>query len=117
PNPFTEPPPSKDAKPKPGAPAPKPDDKPAVRTLSISGIEFTGPPGAPRGESNKRIFVAEPGPDLKPRDAAAKIVERFASLAFRRPATKEQIDRLLTIFDLAQGQGETFEESIKYTLK
>ena len=116
-NPFTEQPAAKDPKAKPAAAGQKTDDKPAVRTLSISGIEFTGPPGAPRGESNKRIFVAEPGPDLKPRDAAAKITERFATLAFRRPVTKEQVDRLLTIFDLAQGQGETFEESIKYTLK
>jgi hypothetical protein len=124
-NPFTEPAaPAKEAKDpkdpkaaKPAAGGQKADDKPAVRTLSIASVEFVGPPGAPRGESNKRIFVAEPGPDLPPKEAARRITEHFATLAFRRPATKEQLDRLLTIFDLAQGQGETFEESIKYTLK
>ena len=115
-NPFTEPAPDKDAKPKPGDK--KGDDKPAVRTLSIASVELTGGPGGGnRTERNKRIFVAEPSADLKPRDAAVKIVDNFASLAFRRPATKEQIERLLTIFDRASGQGETFDEAITYTLK
>ncbi|MBA3698181.1 MAG: DUF1592 domain-containing protein [Planctomycetes bacterium] len=115
-NPFTEPAPDKDAKPKPGEK--KGDGKPAVRTLSIASLELTGGPGGGKNvERNKRIFVAEPTADIKPRDAAVKIVDQFASLAFRRPATKEQVERLLTIFDRATKEGETFDEAIKYTLK
>ncbi len=117
-NPFTEPAADSKDKPKPGDKDKKNDDKPAVRTLSLASLELTGGPGGGKSaERNKRIFVAEPTADLKPRDAAVKIVDHFASLAFRRPATKEQVERLLTIFDRATAQGETFDEAIKYTLK
>jgi hypothetical protein len=114
-NPFTEPEPDKDAKPKPGEK--RRDGPPAVRTLSIASLELAQSGGPSKTERNKRIFIAEPGADLKPRDAAHRIVENFASLAFRRPATKEQVERLLTIFDRASNEGETFDEAIKYTLK
>lgn len=115
-NPFTEPAPDKDAKPRPGDK--KGDGKPAVRTLSIASLELSQAGGpAKTGGRNKRIFIVEPDAQLKPRDAAQKIVHNFASLAFRRPATKEQVDRLLTIFDRATAEGETFDEAIKYTLK
>jgi hypothetical protein len=127
-NPFTEPavPENKDAKPENKDAKPKPGDKknegkggggPAVRTLSIASLELSQSGGPTKSERNKRIFVAEPKDDVKPRDAAHKIVEHFASLAFRRPATKEQVERLLTIFDRASKEGETFDEAIKYTLK
>jgi hypothetical protein len=113
-NPFTEPEPEKDPKAKPGQ---KPE-KPATRVLAIAQVELTGGPPASANQSrNKRIFVAEPSPELSARDAAKRIVQHVASLAFRRPTTTEQVDNLLTIFDLAQAQGETFDESIKYTLK
>ncbi len=119
-NPFTEPAnDGKDAKPKPGEKKPdnKGDGKPAVRTLSIASLELVGAGGQAKTDRNKRIFIAEPSADLKPHDAAAKIVENFASLAFRRPASKDQVNRLLTIFDRATAEGETFDESIKYALK
>ncbi len=114
-NPFTEPAPDKDAKPKPNEK--KGDGKPAVRTLSIASLELSGAGGAAKTERNKRIFVAEPSAELKARDAAQRIVETFATQAFRRPVGKEQVERLLTIFDLATAEGETFDEAIKYALK
>jgi hypothetical protein len=120
-NPFTEPAePKPEPKPEPGKkPGPKGEknDKPSVRLLVLSQVELLTPTMAGPKPVNKRIFIVEPGPDLKPRDAAQRICENFATLAFRRPVTKEQLDRLMSIFDLAQGQGETFEESVKYTLK
>jgi hypothetical protein len=117
-NPFTEPaaPENKDAKPKPGEKKP-PQGGPSVRTLSIASLELAQSGGPSKSERNKRIFVVEPKEDLKPRDAAQKITENFATLAFRRPVTKEQVDRLLTIYDRATNEGETFDEAIKYTLK
>lgn len=117
-NPFTETAADPKAKPKPGDKDKNNDGKPGVRTLSIASLELTGGPGGGgRTERNKRIFVAEPTADLKPRDAASKIVQHFASLAFRRPAPKEQVERLLTIFDRATADGESFDEAVKYTLK
>ena len=121
-NPFTETPEAKTdkdpKKPATGPVAKDKSDKPAVRALSIVQIELVSPnAGGAKIPVNRRIFIAEPGPELKPREAAQRITENFATLAFRRPASKEQVEHLLTIFDLATGQGETFEEAIKYTLK
>jgi hypothetical protein len=119
-NPFTDP----DAKTEPakkpagGKPDKNGTGQPGVRTLIIGQVELTTPKGGnDKPVDNPRIFVAQPGDGLKPRDAAQRIVDNFASLAFRRPVTKERIDHFLTIFDLAQAQGETFEASIAYTLK
>ena len=98
--------------------AKKKNDKPLVRALLITQIELASAAGAgAKKPLNKRIFVVEPGPELKPRDAALRITENFTALAFRRPATKEQAEHFMKIFDLAVSQGETFEEAMKYTLK
>ncbi len=119
-NPFTDP----DAKAEPvkkpagGKPDKNGTGQPGVRTLIIGQVELTTPKGGnDKPVDNPRIFVAQPGDGLKPHDAAQRIVDNFASLAFRRPAAKERIEHFLTIFDRAQAQGETFEESIAYTLK
>ncbi len=119
-NPFTDPEAKAEPAKKPagGKPDRTGTGQPGVRTLIIGQVELTTPSaGGGKPTDNRRIFVAQPGDDLKPRDAAQRIVDNFASSAFRRPVTKERIDHFLTIFDLAQAQGETFEESIKYTLK
>lgn len=115
-NPFTEErDAAKDAKPKPGQKEGKGGSQ-GVRKLRIFSLELVSSQGK-GSERNKRIFVAEPSADLKPRDAAYKIVDNFASLAFRRPVTKEQIERLLTVYDRATKEGEAFDEAIKYSLK
>ena len=96
----------------------KKNDKPLVRALLIAQIELASTAGGgAKKPLNKRIFVVEPGPELKPRDAALRITENFTTLAFRRPATKDQTEHFMKIFDLAISQGETFEEAMKYTLK
>src|SRR2546428_606184 len=41
---------------------------------------------AAHAEAYRRVFFIQPGNDVKERDAARRIVERFASKAFRRPA-------------------------------
>jgi cytochrome c553 len=110
-NPYADPA-AADANPK------KKNDKPLVRSLLITQIELASAAGAGAMKPlNKRIFVVEPGPGLKQRDAALRITENFTTLAFRRPATKEQAEHFMKIFDLSMSQGETFEESMKYTLK
>ncbi len=88
-----------------------------VRTVSFDGIEVQGPPAATPSERHKRLVVAVPGKDLTERDAARQVAERFATRAFRKPATTAQIERLLKVFDLADGQGEVYSESIKLMVK
>ncbi|MBA3936801.1 MAG: DUF1592 domain-containing protein [Planctomycetes bacterium] len=101
---------------KPAAPAADPS-KAANRTLLIESIEIVGPPAGFVGEAQRRVFVALPGKDVAKRDAAQKIAQAFAYRAYRRPPTDLEIQALLKIFDLADGQDEVFNESIKLMLK
>ncbi len=116
--------------PAPAAPTPATTAKPAKpasaaakpkavkeRALAIDGIDIVGPPAGPPTELHKRLFVAAPGKDLDRKSAARRIAERFAARAFRRPASDEQVERLLRVFALADAQGEVFSESVKLMLK
>jgi hypothetical protein len=88
-----------------------------VRSMVIESIEITGPPGALPSEIQKRLFVAMPGKDLDKREAAHRIAVAFARRAYRRPASDAEIDVLLKVFDLADGEGEVFSDAVKLMLK
>ena len=98
------------------APA-KPAKPPAVRSLLLDTLELVGPPAPPIPESHKRIFIAKPSAEVAKRDAARMVIERFTTRAFRQPVTPEKLERLLKLFDLADRDGEVFEEAVKITLK
>ena len=112
-NPYSDPPIPKEQL-KPGQKQPTP----AMRKVNIERVDMTSPNAkTAKVPINKRIFIVEPSAELKPRDAAKNILGNMASLAFRRPASTEQVERLLSIFDLAINDDETYEEAIKYALK
>ena len=60
------------------------------RNLYVDQIEVEGPfdaaPVGP-GETYKRIFFVTPGPGVPEEAAARQVLEKFATRAFRRPAT------------------------------
>jgi hypothetical protein len=64
-----------------------------------------------------RVFFVRPGPGKPKRDAAREIVARFAGRAFRRPVADAEVDRLLTLFDLAEKRGDSFEAAVKVPLQ
>ncbi|MBV8880843.1 MAG: DUF1592 domain-containing protein [Planctomycetaceae bacterium] len=104
------------AKPEP-PPPPPPADKPAPRVLVLDSVEVVGPPAARQSPLQKKIFVAVPGKDLSPRDAAKKIAESFGRRAFRRPPSAGEIDALLKVFDLADSKRAAFSESVRLMIK
>ncbi len=94
------------------------------RALTISKIDVEGPLGPPPfealPESHRKIFLAP----LKGRasaderaEAARKIIRRFASRAFRRPAKDEEIERLMKLWSMADKDGEPFERSMQLALE
>ncbi|MBA3937671.1 MAG: DUF1592 domain-containing protein, partial [Planctomycetes bacterium] len=95
----------------------KPPAPPTVRTLLIETIDLVGPPGQAPSAAQRRLFTAVPGKDLAKREAARRIATDFARRAYRRPATAAEIDVLLSVFDLADGQDEVFSEAVKLMLK
>ena len=90
------------------------------RNLILDYLELVGPvdlklPDPP--ESHRRIFFAKPGLSLTKRQAAAEIVGCFARLAFRRPPTPSELERLVSLYDLAEKQGDSFESAVKLPLQ
>ncbi len=99
-----------------------PEAKPAVRdrNLILDYLEILGPidvklPVPP--ESHRRLFVAKPGLSVTKRQAASEVVSRFATLAYRRPLLPAELEKLLTLFDLADKQGDEFEAAIRLPLQ
>jgi mono/diheme cytochrome c family protein len=85
----------------------------AAEKLAEQAIVAAPKKGAALPESHKRILFCEPGKGLTRRECARRIVERFATCAYRRPATADEVGRLLKLFDLAEKNKETFERGIQ----
>lgn len=67
--------------------------------------------------THEQIFFVKPGKDLSEKEAARRILTRLASRAFRRPATEQEIDRLLRLVSLAKANGDNFETGIQLALQ
>jgi hypothetical protein len=62
-------------------------------------------------------MIARPtGPDDK-EACAARVIEQFARHAFRRPVTRDEVQRLVKLFKLADADGESFDASVKLSLE
>ena len=89
------------------------------RNLIIEWLEISGPIDAapmPLPESHKRIFFRGPAPPGQS-DYAREIIRRFATRAFRRPATIPEINRLARFVELAEKQGDSFERGVQLALQ
>ncbi len=68
-------------------------------------------------KARQRLLGVKPGDRLSPRDAARQVVSTFARRAFRRPVAEGEIDRLLSMFDHARKRGDSYEASLRLSLK
>jgi hypothetical protein len=75
----------------------------------LESYEIVGPE---RSLSHRRIFFAE-GED---RDTARRILDRFASRAFRRPLAGGESDRVLSLYDAARKKGMAFVPAVRQGL-
>lgn len=97
-----------------------PDPRRRDRNLAVMYAELVGPldeRGREYPESHGRIFFVRPGGELSEDEAARKILFRLATRAFRRPATAEEVDRLLRIAQAKQKRGGSFEQGIQLALQ
>lgn len=89
------------------------------RNLAVRSCELEGPfNGKPRPipATHRRIFFTEPSKTQTPEATATTILEQFAGRAFRRPATDEELARLMKLFQVGQAAGDTFEASVEVAL-
>jgi cytochrome c553 len=87
------------------------------RCVVVESVEVRAPDAELTSAPARSLLVALPGPGLGKREAARIVAARFASRAYRRPASDDQVDLLLTIFDLADRQGRSFPRAVKEMLK
>ncbi|MDP9170557.1 MAG: DUF1592 domain-containing protein, partial [Acidobacteriota bacterium] len=67
--------------------------------------------------SRAKFMIAAPGPATTPRQAARQILENFLPRAFRRPLDDADLQVYLGLFDSAQKNKSSFDDSILYALK
>ncbi|MCA9299229.1 MAG: DUF1587 domain-containing protein, partial [Phycisphaerales bacterium] len=92
----------------------------ADRNLAIASIELAGPlPGSDvvRSPSFETIFFAPPGSnDASARRAARRVLERFASRAFRRPLAGHESNLLMKVYESARREGDGYEQGVRVAM-
>jgi mono/diheme cytochrome c family protein len=68
-------------------------------------------------DARKRLLVAERKDKAEWADAAGKVLRPFADRAFRRPATDEEIKRLVRFVEAAGKNGDSFEVGIQLAVQ
>ncbi|MFM7103068.1 MAG: DUF1592 domain-containing protein, partial [Verrucomicrobiota bacterium] len=88
------------------------------RNLQVLGIEVVGPytdQPPPLTEAHRRIFFREPAGGNEP-GVAREVIGRFARRAFRRPVARDEVDRLMGLYDRARREGEGHVLAVKHAL-
>ena len=67
-------------------------------------------------EHHTRILFASPLREENPEAYVREVIRRFASRAFRRPASKAEVDRFAQIYKLVQPELKTMEAAMRETL-
>ncbi len=97
------------------------DDEVYMDYANVGSVQIGGPykaAGAAKDTPSRRaIFVCQPGPGVDERICATKILSRMARLAYRRPATKADVQTLLEFFDSGRRDGSSFDSGIQYALE
>lgn len=80
--------------------------------------EVTNPDIAPKlPASHQRLIFAQPSDDLTEDEAASLVIGRFASRAFRRPATNDEVQRLTQLSASVRADGGSFDASIQVAMQ
>ncbi|MDB5385139.1 MAG: Protein of unknown function (DUF1587)/Protein of unknown function (DUF1592)/Protein of unknown [Planctomycetaceae bacterium] len=104
-----------------------PDPKNRDRNMGVAAIELqgpiekgTGPDAGPATAKrtisplHRKIFIRNPKPDMSDaEDCARAILGSFARRAFRRPVTREELDRYIDLSRNVMLEGESFERAIE----
>jgi len=97
------------------------DDQVYMDYASVGSVQIGGPyknAGPTRETASRRaIFICEPRRPSEERDCATNILSRMTRLAYRRPATHDDVQPLLKFFDMGRQEGGTFDTGIQFALE
>jgi hypothetical protein len=97
-----------------------PDPNNRDRNLIVERMEVQGPLGVLPEKlpaAHERIITCRPAEKTDPADCARAILRPFATRAFRRPATDDEVDRLTRLVATAVKEGDSFERGIQVALE
>lgn len=90
-----------------------------VHHVSLRGIEkraiVAGDMKLPA--SHHKLIFLKPENGLSPDQASAEVLGRFASRAFRRPATSHEVERLVKLAAKVRAESGTFEEAVQVAMQ
>ncbi|GAB4152766.1 MAG: DUF1592 domain-containing protein [Planctomycetaceae bacterium] len=91
------------------------------RNLAVRFLEIRGPKGGLKNRNlpatHTRIIFTKPGPNKSASQAAREILTKFASRAYRRPATPDEIAKLVRLTEFVMKQGDSFERAIQVAVQ
>lgn len=95
-----------------------PDPAQRDRNLIVDVLRVSGPYDvvAAPDEVRQRIMVCEPAGD-DDTDCAREVVAGFAAKAWRRPVEAAEVDRLMGLVQLAQGEGDSVHVGLALALQ
>ncbi len=83
-----------------------------------SGASSPVSPKPQSGEGGRRaVFTCQPASVADEKACATRILSRMARLAYRRPATNQDVQTLLEFFDKGRQQGGSFDTGIQFALE
>jgi len=89
----------------------KPDAGEPAPTLYVRYISLEGPMDS-RPASHRKLLATTTN---TPAEKTREVVERFASKAYRRPVTKDELDRLLKLADARLAAGDSWDAAMQFT--
>lgn len=96
-----------------------PDPNNRDRNLAIEWLEVQGPLDARPAElpePHRKIIFCQPT-DGNVGECASKILERFVTRAYRRPARPQEVERLAKFVEQAMAGGDRFERGIQLAVE
>jgi hypothetical protein len=97
-----------------------PDPKNRDRNLIVERLEIQGPLGVLPEKlppAHTRLITCRPADKADTADCARAILRPFATRAFRRPATDDEIERLTRLVAAATKEGDSFERGVQVALE
>jgi len=88
------------------------DTRPPATEIPNSEI-----PAAQLQAARKRLLSGTSGSKQSPREAARQTLTKYTRLAFRRPVTAAEIERLLALYDQVTARGESHAAGLRLAFK
>jgi hypothetical protein len=79
--------------------------------------KILSPDDAKPTDTQRRLFDEPPAPGTDLRTAAREVARSLARKAYRRPASRAEVDVLLEVFDLAKQNDLSYQASLRLMLK